>query len=314
MTNLPNLFVIGAMKSATTSLCTYLGQHPEIFMSLEKEPFYFVEGREFLTDKTSLPIRPDKKLQPSNMGSGEYTSREKYLSLFAAGNTHKYRAEGTPLYLPDPKAAERIYSVSPNAKLVAVLRNPIARAYSAYTFQKSFNREPADSFGEALKSEISGERDNWWYGWRYFHTGQYAQQIRRFQEVFGADSLLVLKHEDLRDQPAETLRRVFTFLDIDPSPTINFNRASNVTKIRSPFVTWSYVNLYSENPLKNALKTVLPLSFRKSLHKKIRNLVESIGSSPAPMREQDRKLLQELYTPEISEIEELLGWDPTGWH
>ena len=314
MTVFPNLFVLGAMKSATTSLCTYLDQHPEIFMSPEKEPFYFLDGDD-LCDERGLLLRPDKGKTPipGYIGSGEFASRKAYLKLFSQGSGFRYRAEGSPLYLPDPNAACRIAKMSPGSKLVMVLRNPIHRAYSAYTFQRSFNREPQPTFSGALNDELAGNRDNWWYGWRYIYTGQYARQIERYLNYFEPNQLLVLEFEEFKLSPHDTLKGVFKFLDINEDVSVDTDHQSNITRMKSPLVTAAFQKLYFQNPVKTAIKKITPISLRKRGNSFIRRAFENTGTRPSPMMNEDHQMLAEIFAPEVRDLEQLLGRKFSKW-
>lgn len=312
MTIPPNLFVVGAMKSGTTSLCSYVAQHPDIYMSPEKEPFYFVEGEDFVSAE-KLFRRPDNKLMRANIGSGEFATREAYLRLFVKGSRHVYRAEGSPLYLADPHAAQRIKAMSPDAKIIAVLRNPTARAYSAYTFQRSYDREPAPTFNEALSEELNGSREDWWYGWRYVYTGRYCAQIKRYVETFGQNNVLVLRYEELRDQPECSLARVFRFLKIDPNTKVDFGRSANETRMRPALIRAGFQMLYSESPVRSAVRKIVPLFIRKSGNRNVRRVFERFGQKPPPMCDEDRRLLARIYQPEIDALEHFLEWDLSEW-
>ena len=105
----PNLFVVGAPRAGTTSLYHYLRQHPEIYMSPLKEPHFFSH---------------------SNPQSDTVVKhQDAYLRLFDAARGEKLRGEASPAYLADPDAPARIKDASPEAKIVAVLREPVSRAF-----------------------------------------------------------------------------------------------------------------------------------------------------------------------------------------
>ncbi len=149
---LPNFLVIGATKSGTTSLYTYLKQHPEVYMPMKEPNFFALEGRE-----PPFFRGPEGWKEPSQK---RITDLEGYRTLFAGASGEKAMGEVSPLYLYAPQAAYRIRRYVPEAKLVAILRNPVERAYSAYMHLVREDREPL-GFAEALKEEERRIQSNW---------------------------------------------------------------------------------------------------------------------------------------------------------
>src|SRR3989304_10189805 len=111
----PNLFIVGAPKSGTTSLHAYLDKIDDIFMSPIKEPNYFSAQ----TVSIKHPVNPIR-------------DKKKYLKLFQKGIHNKYIGEASPSYLADSEASKLIHQVSPNAKIIISLRDPIDRVFSHY--------------------------------------------------------------------------------------------------------------------------------------------------------------------------------------
>ena len=118
--------------------------------------------------------------------------------------------EATPAYLFDPLVPERMTKVIPDAKLVALLRNPVDRAYSEYQMWVRRGKE-VRSFGEATKQELAGET-----GLGYLVRGLYAQQIERFSSFAERDHLLVMKSEDFFSRRWEVYGRALAFLGLPP--------------------------------------------------------------------------------------------------
>ena len=120
---MPNFLVIGANKSGTSSLYEYLGQHPEVYMSPVKEPLYFSQS-----GKPPIGNRPDLVLQRDAT-----RTLDEYLALFAGVTDEKAIGEASTSNLSNPRAPTCIREALPEAKLVAVLRHPAERAFSAYS-------------------------------------------------------------------------------------------------------------------------------------------------------------------------------------
>lgn len=179
---LPNFLVIGAHKAGTTTLYEHLRRHPDVFLAAHKEVHYFSEH---------------------NWDRG----RQWYESLFDdAAGAHAI-GEASPGYACWPLfdyVPERAAALIPTARLVYIVRHPIQRLISHY-------RHDATYWGESQPIDEAVLDYH-----RYVSRSMYALQIDRWRDAgFGADQLLVITTEDLRDRPGETLARVFGFLGVD---------------------------------------------------------------------------------------------------
>jgi hypothetical protein len=215
---LPNLFVIGAPKCGTTSLHGYLDEHPRISMSSVKEPKYF------LADGT----------RPHPVGPGDARAVQSYVVERAAyealfhypedgshptDGSHpegpSYAGESTPFYLWHPDALARIHELVPDARLIAVLREPVMRAYSNWSDLREQDREKLD-FTSALAAEEERRRRGWEPFWFYRSLGLYGEQLRRAYSVFPRAQVKVLFTEDLARDPRRAVDDVLSFLDLEP--------------------------------------------------------------------------------------------------
>src|SRR3712207_6354190 len=136
---MPNFLIIGAMKSGTTALYYYLEQHPEIYMSPVKEPNFFSS-------------------QEQENAADAVTDIGTYQHLFRGVSGEKAIGEASHSYLYEPGAAAEIRRYLPEAKLIAILRNPIDRAYSHFLHMVRSGTEPLDDFAQALQEEVVGIR------------------------------------------------------------------------------------------------------------------------------------------------------------
>jgi hypothetical protein len=211
---LPNLFVIGAPKCGTTSLHGYLDRHPRISMSAVKEPKYFLTG-----GTRPHPVGPgDARAVRSYV-----VERDAYEALFrypevpgagaAAGRS--YAGESTPFYLWHPDALARIHELVPHAKLIAVLREPVVRAYSNWSDLRDQDREKLD-FASALAAEEERRQKGWEPFWLYRSLGLYGAQLRRAYSVFGREQIKILFAEDLARDPQRAVDEVLVFLELEP--------------------------------------------------------------------------------------------------
>ena len=181
---MPNFFIVGAQKAGTTSLYHYLNQHPQVYMSPRKEPHFF-EGMH------SEFRRPGRRSTPvSDLAA--------YQALFEGASDERAIGEASASYLYSTRAPDLIKSSVPNARIIAVLRNPADRAYSNFLHCVQVGREPLGSFAEALQAEQSRMRDKWGPLWYYKHKGFYYAQVKRYLDTFGQGQVGVWLYEDLR--------------------------------------------------------------------------------------------------------------------
>ncbi len=310
---LPNLFVPGAMKAGTTSLAAALDQHPQIALHPFKEPMYFAQtpaSREKLYELLSPDGESYDRVTPHN--SISYVDLETYLSGFAGAQDARYRLDASTMYLQSPDAIALARAASPDARFIAVLRDPYARAYSAYQYQRSRMREPAATFAEAIAHERSGARDTWMYGWRYVFSSLYFEQVARlFAEVPEAERLVVF-FEDLVG--AGGLDPVFRFLGL-PSHDIGMV-FENETVLLEGTAARAAARLTHNQRLGRVVRGVLPASAVASVRSAVavaRKFVYRSGTRPAPMTSADRALMSDLVEPDLDRLERLLDRDLSAW-
>lgn len=188
-TDRPNLFIVGAMKSGTTSLHYYLSHHPEFFMCEPKEPGYFVED-------IAWPKGEDW-----------------YLSLFkSADQRHRWLGESSTDYAKLPVyrgVAERIRAFNPDARIVYIMRDPFDRIVSHYWFgvRHISTGGLRQDFYTACTTDPS-----------YIAFSNYPMQIQPYLDLFGHDQVLPLLFEDLARNPQDTVRQVLQWLGVEEQP------------------------------------------------------------------------------------------------
>jgi hypothetical protein len=202
---LPDFLLLGAPKTGTTALHVALARHPELFLSTNKEPkFFLADGP-----------------PPTGGGPGdaktyrEYVWRQAdYEGLFAQAPAGALKGESTTLYLRDPAAHRRIKAMVPDAKLIAVLRDPVDRAHSNWTHLRSAGLEHEADFLTACGLEDERATKGWGPFWRYLGLGLYGEQLEHLYSLFPQDQVLLLLYRDLRNHPAEVLDRICSFLGV----------------------------------------------------------------------------------------------------
>ena len=288
---MPNFFIIGAQKAGTTSLYHYLKQHPQVYMSPHKEPHFF-EGMH------SDFRRPGRRSTP-------VTDLGEYQRLFEGVSGEKAIGEASASYLYSPKAPALIKRSIPEAKLIAVLRNPAERAYSNFLYCVQVGREPLASFAEALEAEGARMRDNWGPLWHYKQKGFYYGQVKRYFDTFGRDRVGIWLYEDLRDDPVKMLRDVFRFLDVDGRFVPDMSMEYNPTGLpRNKILYIQLRKLTARNPA--FVERFLPAG--------LRGYVKSwFFDKPPPFPAEVRRQLTYSYREDILKLQELIGRDLSPW-
>ncbi len=296
---MPNFLVIGARKAGTTSLYHYLDQHPDVFMSPVKEPnFFAIEGEK--ADYRG----PDAD---TRINRWSVADPEEYQALFSGAGGAGAVGEASPAYLCNPDAPERIRRHVPEAKLIAILRDPAERAYSAYMHQVRDGRETL-AFAEALDAEERRTNANWAPAWRYKAEGFYQVCLSRYYELFGREQVRVYLYEDLGDDPRGVMRDVYRFLGVDASFEPDTSRRHNPSGVPKNRLLMSV--LKRPNPLKAAARSLLPRKARARLSSALqeRNLSEA-----PPLDPQARRRLVGLYQEDVLALQDLIGRDLSAW-
>ena len=204
----PNLFIIGAPKSGTTSLYEYLRGHPDVFMSPMKEPFYFSP------DVTSGPRR--RQLRHGR-------DERAYLELFADARDERWLGEASTGYMVSAIAAGLVKEFAPDSRLVAMIRNPVEVVHALHDERVSHDVEPITNFAEALDADDdrrAGRRlpeGSSPLGATYVDAGMFGEQLERWFAEFERDRVHVIVFDDFAADTAASFEAVLRFLEIDPS-------------------------------------------------------------------------------------------------
>jgi hypothetical protein len=203
---LPDFLVIGAPKAGSTALHAALAQHPQLHLSSIKEPKFF------LCDGTP----PPRQGGPGDAHSYRewIWNRADYEALFDDAPSGTLRGESTPFYLSDFPAQTRIKALIPSVKLVAILRDPVDRAYSNWTHLWSDGLEPLGDFMQACADEERRVESGWARFWRYKGLGLYGAQLRHLYALFSRQQVHLLRYKELVDEPQVTLNRICAFLGV----------------------------------------------------------------------------------------------------
>jgi Sulfotransferase family len=312
---MPGFFIVGHAKCGTTALYEMLRAHSQIYMpeykwAAGKEPWYF--------------SRDNPHPQTSSERSIEYTGRrkmtlEEYLSLFDGVHPDQLIGEASTSYLWSPTAAARIAAARPDARIVAILREPASFLRSLHLQLLVNHHESEKDFRTAValdEPRRNGERipshSYWPRALIYSDRVRYVEQLLRYHTVFPPEQVLVLIYDDFRADNEATLRRVLRFLDVDDAALPAAREANPSIAVRSMRLDALRRSLRrGRGPLPRVLqatgKALTSKRFRNAVFDPLeRRLV--YGSPPAP-DEEFMTLLRRRFKPEVEAISEYLQRD-----
>ncbi len=299
---LPDFFIVGQPKSGTTALYEMLRRHPQIFMPENKEPWFFADE---LMERT--PPRP----------GGTPQTLSQYAELFAPAEPGQLLGEASALYLWSRSAARRIASVTPDAKIIAILREPASLLRSLHLqFLRTYVEVETD-FATAISLEAERregrgmpQHTHWPQALMYSEHVRYVEQLQRYREQFAEEQMLVLVYDDFRRDNEQAVRRVLRFLEADDTAPIEVLDANLTVGVRSRRMH-ELVNAVSvgSGPLARAVKStvraVVPSTVRRELRHRL------LFREPPAADEALMAQLRHRFAPEVAALSDYLGRDLT---
>jgi len=305
----PTAIVFGAERSGSTSLHTALGQHPEIFASIQKEINWHLRcshGR--------MPCWASPKVRAATP-----VTYHDYAAKWRAGLGHKVRLESSPMYLRDPSVAERIVLQYLTIDLIAVLRHPADQAWSLYLTQTD-----AATF-DSFKAELASTDFFPYSPWKLREFGLYARHLAPWYEAAegcrnavershgrqDAARIKVVLFDDLVSHPESTIADLFEFLGVDPSVRVEFKHLNQA----GPAKIGLLKRLLDDSAgVKRFARRCLPAAMVRRLtaaHHKVRgaNLRPAKGLPPDLRAE----LTERYYREDLLALENLLVRDLSRW-
>ena len=302
---LPDFFIVGHAKSGTTALYEMLRDHPQIYMPDMKEPWFF-----------STDMRP--RFPPPRSGPAPETLAE-YLALFAAAPGDQRAGEASSSYLWSRTAAAGIAEVAPQARIIAILREPASFLRSLHLQLLQTHVESEQDLGRAiaLEAERRAGRHVPRRSYRpqllqYADHVRYAEQLRRYEDRFPADRILVLIYDDFRADNEGTVRQVLRFLDVDDgAPVSVLDSNPSVLVRRQSLDDLMHAVSTGRNPAarvaKTALKALAPRDVRhRAMALTRRRLVQG---EPEAVDEEVMSDLRRRFKPEVEAVSDHLGRD-----
>ncbi len=215
---IPDFYIVGHPKSGTTALYEMLRRHPQIFMPGLKEPRWFAADLRERFQAQGSEVHPQ--------------TLEQYAALFEPAGASQLVGEASPSYLRSRVAAEEIARLRPDARIVAVLREPAGFLRSMHLEMIQNRVEDETDLRRAIEHEAIVAPDGTTL-LRYTDRVSYVEQLRRYEERFGRDQVLVLIYDDFRTDNEGTVRQVLRFLGVDADVPIEPLEANPSVRVRS---------------------------------------------------------------------------------
>jgi len=294
---LPNFVIIGAQKSASTFIQHCLAEHPEVYMPSGETPFFESPDYEQLTISS--------------------------LKTIFNGRTEKRVGIKRPSYIGKPEVPCRIQTHLPHAKLVAVLRNPIERAISAYHHYINGSFIPARNVEKGMRQLLDGAyQDKYMRSREIIEFGFYYKYLIQYQYFFERKQLLILLHENILADRLSSVQTIYSFLDVDPHyvpKAINATPQAvlyNIPRLR--FLSLRNQFIYYYNPD----RTRLFMREDNPIGKAVANIIAAIddrllsivfkNKKPAVSAELKDRLF-EIYRGDIERLQSYTGIDLSHW-
>jgi hypothetical protein len=299
---LPNFIMIGAAKCGSTSLYNYLRQHPDVYMSpIEDANFFVLEGGAI---KLYMPP-PSEKL-----GRKWVHDLTGYAALFDGVQGQRAIGESSNIYLNFSRAAERIRHHCPDAKIMAILRNPVDRAFSNFLHLLGMGLEPYADFTEALNAEEKRMQEGWHPMWFYKQTSHYSARLQPYFDLFAKERIKIFLYDDLARDPVALLQKVYGFLGVDTSFRPDVSEVHKSTGV--PGSKSLHKFLTEGNPLKTVMKALVPDRMRQNLRANAKKLAQRNLVKPS-LPDETRELLIDEFREDVLRLQDAIGQDLSHW-
>jgi hypothetical protein len=294
----PTFLIIGAARSGTTLLSQVLSRHPDVCFTDPKEPHFLA----FAGQRVDFVGPGDT----DSINRYTITDESGWRGLFEPGAGCTQRGEGSVSTLYYTRTAmENITRYCPDVRLIAVLRDPVDRAFSAYSYLVGRGRE-TETFERGLDLEEERIAANWHHMWHYTRMGHYSDQLKPFLSAFGEERLLVLGYEDLVGDPAMKLGTCFSFLDLDQAGVEELGEPVNIGgKPQSRSLTQAMSWMRKQAALRTLVRATTPLGARDWLRRSNLKRMQ--------MPEDMKQRLEAHFSDERRALGELLGPNSPSW-
>lgn len=244
-------------------------------------------------------------------GIGEIS---RYTALFQEAKPNQLCGEASTWYLYSSTAAKQICEYAPDTKCIAILRQPVDRAYSGWSFRVQEGWETLD-FEEAIVAEERRIAEGAEWDCHYLHAGLYYQQIRRFHEYIGPDQVRVFWFDDFTTDPDSVVQEIISFLGLNPTKSVDTSTTHNRTSFpRSRTFSWLHAEVVSRlqhaKGIRRVIRQALPASIRTFFRDTIRDWNEK---ERPPLNPSLRERLTDRVWSNVEQLERLLDVDLSRW-
>ncbi|MBX3322413.1 MAG: sulfotransferase [Phycisphaeraceae bacterium] len=268
---LPTFIHIGGQRCGTTWVHKCLAEHPQVFMADPKELHFF--NRHF------------------EEGQAWYRAK------FTPSEHHKAWGEATPAYLNREEVPQRIKDMCPQARLIACLRNPVDRAFSAYNLKRN-GRLAYDTFEEALEKEPD-----------IMERGHYADQLRRYYDLFPREQILVQLYDDLVHHEKRFIREIYAHIGVDAD-----FKPSWLGKTDNAVILPRAQDRLKSLGLGWAIRTVRDSPLGNSIRRWNRSQKKKKAGQYKDMKPETKRMLLDHFAKPNEELSRMLGVDLSHWN
>jgi Sulfotransferase family len=304
----PDFFIVGHPKCGTTALYEMLKAHPQIYMPECKEPRFYAPDLRVRFLRGALE-RGERPTIPQTL--------DEYLSLFKSATLEQCVGEASPSYLMSSLAAELIARAQPRARIVAILREPVAFLRSLQLELVQNHIESERDFAAAMANEQLGPLNVGSSDYappirRYSDRIRYVEQLTRYHAAFPAEQVLVLIYDDFKRDNRGAIGRVLRFLEVDDNVALEPVKANPSVHVRSVWLDRMVQGLYAgRGPLartsRKALRATIPSRLRGEGLQTLRRRL--LYGSPQPADEAFARELRVRFKDEVVALSEYLGRD-----
>ncbi len=291
---LPNFLIFGVQKAGTTSVYNYLKQHPDVYLSPVKEPNFLEKDWDKLAEQ-------GHQFKPKQI-----VTFEQYSSLFEDVNNEIAIGEISPNYLfHHHSSVGQIKRYVPNAKLIAILRNPVDRAISDYLMHV---REAQSN--TPLKEQIEYKAHKSFV----ILKGYYYQQVKHYFEAFNREQISIFLYDDLRKDSQKFMQEIYKTIGVNPDFEADTSQKFQMAQI--PKNEGINKLLVKKNPIRSLAATLLKPLFSEEKRQKIRSFLISINAKSKEEMDsfdEEKQLLLNLYREDILKLQDLIDRDLSAW-
>lgn len=299
MRTMPSFFVVGAAKAGTTAIHHALSRHPSVFLPKQKETNYFALGGE--RPSYTGPLDADTINAFSVWRYGDY------VDLFRRAPAGSTLGEVSPMYLYAEGAASSIAASVPDARIVMCLREPLARAVSAYQHLVRDGRE-TETFERAIALEQERVDAGWEWFWHLTAVSMYADQVARYLDAFDRTQIRVYLYDDLRRDPGAIMTDLLAFIRAPPASAMSLEE-HNVAGVPRGWARRAHRALYAPGRLNACLRSVLPGVVRTAAS----NAFKRVAMGRPTHAIKVPSVLKERFLGDVTRLERVIERDLSHW-